>query len=804
MTKYISLWLLLVLSSLGAQAQTLLRVADADTGQPLGWATVSSEARKQVITTDERGLADVSALAGATDIVLRLLGYESRQLNYSDLEQSNFKMTLQATNLSLDEVVVSAGRWEQRRADTPARITSITAREVRMQNPQTAADMLGLSGEVFIQKSQLGGGSPMIRGFSTNRVLLVVDGVRMNTAIFRGGNLQNVISLDPFAIGRTEVLFGPGSVMYGSDAIGGVMRFQTLAPTLSAAKPGQWSGGAAVRYATASAEKTAHLHLNVGGRRWASLTSFSINDFGDLRMGANGPDEYLRPEYVERINGVDSIITNDDPQVQVPTGYRQYNVMQQLRFSPNERWDMRYAFHFSTTTDYSRYDRLLVYRNGLLRSAEWYYGPQEWMMNHLSVRHKGSGKAFDELSINLAQQRFGESRHDRNLNSSTLRNRTEGVQAYSLNLDFLKRWGQTQQLSYGLEAVYNQVSSEGDDKNVNTGASVPAAARYPDGATWTSLAAYAAYNRELTEKWALLAGLRYNFVGLDATFDDTYYPFPFTEANMANGALTGSAGLIFKPGNGWQWSLNLATGFRSPNVDDVGKVFDSTPGLVVVPNPDLSPEYIYNGELGIAKVVGEALRFDLSLYYSWLDNALVRRPFALGGQDSIVYDGELSGVEAIQNAARATVYGLQVGLEWKWSTHWSIRSRFNYQQGEEELDDSSLAPLRHAAPWFGATHLRYAAKRWQLEAYAVYNGTVTNENLAPEEQGKPYLYAIDDKGNPYSPGWYTLNLKGMVQLNQVLAVSLGLENITDQRYRPYSSGIAGAGRNFIASLRADF
>lgn len=273
---------------------------------------------------------------------------------------------------------------------------------------------------------------------------------------------------------------------------------------------------------------------------------------------------------------------------------------------------------------------------------------------------------------------------------------------------------------------------------------------------------------------------------------------------MANGALTGSAGLIFKPGNGWQWSLNLATGFRSPNVDDVGKVFDSTPGLVVVPNPDLSPEYIYNGELGIAKVVGEALRFDLSLYYSWLDNALVRRPFALGGQDSIVYDGELSGVEAIQNAARATVYGLQVGLEWKWSTHWSIRSRFNYQQGEEELDDSSLAPLRHAAPWFGATHLRYAAKRWQLEAYAVYNGTVTNENLAPEEQGKPYLYAIDDKGNPYSPGWYTLNLKGMVQLNQVLAVSLGLENITDQRYRPYSSGIAGAGRNFIASLRADF
>jgi hemoglobin/transferrin/lactoferrin receptor protein len=119
----------------------------------------------------------------------------------------------------LNEVVISANRWEQNLREVSSRVTKVGAQQIQFQNPQTAADLLGLSNQVFIQKSQLGGGSPMIRGFATNRVLLVVDGVRMNNAIFRSGNLQNVISLDANAIEETEVIFGPGSVMYGSDAI---------------------------------------------------------------------------------------------------------------------------------------------------------------------------------------------------------------------------------------------------------------------------------------------------------------------------------------------------------------------------------------------------------------------------------------------------------------------------------------------------------------------------------------------------------------------------------------------------------
>lgn len=253
----------------------------------------------------------------------------------------------------MDEIIVAANRWKQHARDLPVKITSISKKDIQLQNPQTAADLLTVSGKVFMQKSQQGGGSPMIRGFATNRLLYAIDGIRMNTAIFRGGNIQNVISLDPFATERTEVLFGPGSVMYGSDAIGGVMSFQTLTPQFSNEEKTVVSGSAVTRYSSANNEKTGHFDVNVGWKKWASVTSISSNEFGDLRMGSHGPEEYLRPFYVQRQNGVDVVVTNDNPLVQKPTAYSQINLMQKVRFQPNENWDFQYGFHFSETSSYS-------------------------------------------------------------------------------------------------------------------------------------------------------------------------------------------------------------------------------------------------------------------------------------------------------------------------------------------------------------------------------------------------------------------------------------------------------------------
>jgi hemoglobin/transferrin/lactoferrin receptor protein len=306
----------------------------------------------------------------------------------------------------------------------------------------------------------------------------------------------------------------------------------------------------------------------------------------------------------------------------------------------------------------------------------------------------------------------------------------------------------------------------------------------------------------MSEKIALQSGLRYNRYKLDADFDTTFYPFPYTKMNMKDGALTGSLGMVYHPSSDWAISVNASTGFRSPNVDDAGKVFDSEPGYVVVPNPDLKAEYAYNIEFGLAKIIAEIVKIDVTGYYTLLDNAMVRRDYTLNGMDSIMYDGTMSKVQAIQNAAKANVFGVQVGLEVKLLYGFGFASDFNYQKGEEELDDGSTSPSRHAAPVFGTSKITYAAEKLNMQIYAVYSGKKTYEQLPVEEQGKTEIYAIDSNGNPWSPSWYTLNFKALYQVTEHFSISAGLENITDQRYRPYSSGMVAPGRNFIISVRA--
>ena len=121
---------------------------------------------------------------------------------------------------------------------------------------------------------------------------------------------------------------------------------------------------------------------------------------------------------------------------------------------------------------------------------------------------------------------------------------------------------------------------------------------------------------KVSKRTFIQAGLRYNQFILKADFDTTFYPFPFTEATLNNGSLTGSAGIVFRPTEKWVISSNVATAFRSPNVDDMGKVFDSEPGSVVIPNPDLEAEYAYNVDLNVAKLFGKNVKVDVSTYYT--------------------------------------------------------------------------------------------------------------------------------------------------------------------------------------------
>jgi len=706
------------------------------------------------------------------------------------------------TEKTLGEVIVSVNKWEQKLNEVPNKIVKVNRYDILKNNPQTAADLLGQTGTVFIQKSQLGGGSPMIRGFATNRVLLVIDGVRMNNAIYRSGNLQNVISIDALSTETAEVIFGPGSLIYGSDAIGGVMDFHTLDARFSKDEKIVVKGSVLGRYSTANKENTLHADINLGWKKWSLLSSLSYSKFDDLKMGKNGgQDSYLRPEYVERINNKDSIVKNGDPRIQRFSGYDQLNFLQKIRFRPNEHWDLLYSFTHAKTGVAPRYDRLIQYRNGALRFAEWYYGPMLWNMHTLQILHSKKTSIYEDARLTVAYQDYKESRIDRSKANINRNRQVELVDAISANWDATKNAGKGQ-LFYGLEYVHNKVGSFGERTNISTNVVTPMVSRYPDGSTWSTTGIYGSYKINLHTKVTLTTGLRYSYNTLDATFDTTFIKFPYKNAKLRDGALTGNAGLVFRPAEGWQLNGNISTGYRMPNVDDIGKLFESVPGNISVPNPDLTPEYAWNFEMGIIKTIPNKFRIELNGFYTILKNAIVRRPTTFNGSDSILFNGILSQVEALQNVAKATVSGFQASAEFYFTKSVSLQTHANWISGKETDDiNDEQVPLRHAPPFYGSTSIRYRLKKIFVEASAQYNSEIENVKLAPSEQVKTDIYAKDADGKPYSPGWHTVNLKATYQLSKNLLVTTGWENITNQRYRPYSSGIVAAGSNFIISLR---
>ncbi len=794
---------LLALLGLQVSAQTI-NIKDEVSKKSIAGALVFDDDKKIQRVSDEKGAVDFADFSKLNFINVQMLGYKSQRISMVRLQAQGYEILLQENALSLNEVVVSANRWEQNSRELSNQITIIDKEQVEFQNPQTAADLLGLSNNVYIQKSQLGGGSPMIRGFATNRVLLVIDGVRMNNAIFRSGNVQNVISLDPNIIDESEVIFGPGSVMYGSDAIGGVMDFHTRKVSFAEGKSSLLKANALLRYSSANQEQTAHVDVSLSRQKIAFVTSATYSSYDDLRMGSRGSNAYTRPNYVVRQNDADLIVANSDPDLQINSGYQQLNFMQKIVVAVSPEWQLAYSFHQSATTNVPRYDRLILTNaSGDLSQAEWYYGPQRWLMHSVKAENKTTTGFSDKLKITTAYQQAEESRHNRNFGSNRKTNRFEALDIYSFNVDVEKYLNGRFTLYYGGEYVYNNVGSTANRTDISSGIITPTSTRYPDGATWQSTAAYLSFRLNISEKFTLNVSNRFSFIQTNATFDTTFFDLPQTEASLTNRAMNGSLGLVYNPTQKLKLYSNFSSGFRAPNVDDIGKVFDSEPGNVVVPNPDLQAEYAYSAETGLASIIDKNIKLDLALYYSIIDNAIARGNFTLNGEDSIDYDGVLSRVQAQQNISKVYVYGIQAGVDIKLSHTLSFYSRANFQKGKERDPETNrnFSPT-HVAPFFGASGFLFTKSKLTISAYVNYNGEIAFSQLALSERADRHLYARDNNGNPYAPSWLTLNAKASYQLKYNFSIDIGFENILDKRYRPYASGITAPGRNLIVSLRA--
>lgn len=777
-------------------------VQDKSTLQPIIHAVLFDGAATVLVVTDDQGMADITQLKDAGEITISYTGYQDYHTNYSELSQQGLILLTESSHM-FNEVVVSANRFEQEQQNIAQPAEVISARDLAFDNLSTSADVIQNTGNVLVQKSQLGGGSPIIRGFETNKVLLVVDGVRMNNAIYRGGHLQNIITLDNAAMEKVEILYGPGSVMYGSDALGGVMHFFTKNPLLSTDEDLRTSVNAFARYATAAEEKTGHVDFSLGSQKFGSLTSFTYSDFGDLKQGSQRDDEYpefgKRPDYAERQNGVDVAVTNPDPDVQVGSGYTQYDFLQKFTLVQSENVSHQLNFQYSTTTDIPRYDRLTERASGTLRFGDWYYGPQKRLFGSYSLMLAKDAGLYNDARVTLGYQNIEESRHDRRFGNPNINHRAEQLNILTLNADFSKRSGKSE-WSYGLEGVTNHVNSTATRENIDSGEESAQNTRYPDGGSdVTSAALYVADAYHVSESFIVQPGVRLSYNSLKAVFDDkTFFPFPFDEVTQSFATLSGSLGFVWNGNSGWRVSLLGATGFRAPNVDDLAKVFESVQGSVVVPNPDLGPEKTYSVDLGLSKTMEGRYSVGVDGFYTIYRNAITTQPGTFNGQSQIIYNDSLSNVTMNVNARKAYLYGVSAFVSVDLTRSLSLYSTINYTYARIQ-EDAGDRPLDHIPPLFGKTSLTLKVKKMKGELYAMYNGWKKLED-----------YNLDGEDNlPFAtpegmPAWMTLNLKASYQATKNLMVQAGVENILDENYRIFASNISAPGRNLFITLRAGF
>jgi hemoglobin/transferrin/lactoferrin receptor protein len=699
---------------------------------------------------------------------------------------------------SLQEIVISANKTSEQKRDLANQVEILTARSIAAVSPSTLADVLQNSGHVFVQRSQQGGGSPVLRGFEANKVLLVVDGVRMNNAIYRSGHLQTIITLDPAVVERLEVLYGSGSVTYGSDAIGGVVSVFTKRPELAEAKRYISVGGFA-RYASANRGATAHVTLRSGGQKWAHILSLTTNQFGDLRSGARGMRDYPgfgdRHWYVQRIAVRDTVLTNPDPRVQVGSGYRQLDMFQKLLFRQNARLSHLLNVQFSTSSNVPRYDRLTDTRNGAPRFGAWYYGPQERLLAACQTEWAIQRPFADMMRFTPAFQRVGESRFDRTFGNPQLNARTERILIGSANLDFFKET-RGHEIRYGAEVVHNDLVSRGERLHVDTDARSPLQSRYPSG-VYQSVGAFVSHRWEVLGKKLIVSdGLRYSAVAMRVHFDPDFALLPDQlTVSQRNQAVNFHLGLTSNLRSGTRLTAAINTGFRNPNIDDAGKVFETTSATLHIPNAALRPEYVLSQEVHLGQKINDLFEMGITGFVSNLSNAIATRPTTYLGQQVIVYQGDTLMPVHSTNVAKARVQGLSASARLKLPMGLNFDAKLQYTHGRDITDRLAVVPLDHIPPLMSSVRAGYGRARWQSSVDVLHQGWKRLKDYSDSGEDNQQ-YATPDG----TPAWTIWNVRAHYRINKRFKLQCAVENIFDQRYRAFASGINGSGRNVVVEL----
>ncbi len=836
-----------------------ITVIDQKTGEPLIGATVWNTTSNNGTTTNIEGQAFLENIGHRDIIEISYIGYQSQQIPFYELRKK-MKGLVRLSEAAIQlETAIIVGRKDQPEEEIPFIVQRISKENIAFSNAQTAADVLRENADVYIQKTQLGGGSPILRGFEANRVLLVMDGVRMNNAIYRNGHLQNSITIDNSILDQIEVIYGPGSLMYGSDALGGVVHYRSRDPKLIYNDDGkgfQIKTNAYTRFSSANKEKTFHVDLDYGTRHWGSLSSITFASYDDLTAGSVRPKGYpgfgKRKYYTFRNENVDEV-RSDDPDIQTVSGFDQIDFLQKIKYQPNERLFFILNMQYSTSSNVPRYDNLTdtLEAANRLKWAEWYYGPQQRLLTSFKMRTLQSSPFFDKAILIASFQKIDEDLLKRKFRQSHRTFQLNNVYVYSFTGDFDKYFDKKRRhnFSYGFEVSYNQVDAIAGNTNIKTGKIVNnELTRYPSGgSSLRNLAAYANYHwtsRDSTLRLNL--GTRFSDIKTQINYlrsDTSLIQWPelyFKGISNQNNALTWGAGLTWNSKDYWQVRAVVSTAFRSPNLDDLAKIRPKN-GFITIPNLTLQPERSLNYEITLAKQFGKVVgnrgvSFKLSGtgFYTELKDAIVRELGVLpNGDSTMVVEGKLHTVQQNKNTGFATIRGFSANILLNIKNRFIIKSGINFTKGrrtyyeeEENIVIDTLVPLDHIPPVYGQTSIIFQKNKFKIEGMVRYNGAkpideyavnyidyhqdcgleINREGMADNVEA-----GLIDKNPPECksiykglPSWVTYNVYSSYQLNEHFSINLAVENIMDIHYRYFASTISAPGRNFILSLRGVF
>lgn len=391
-------------------------------------------------TSNKNGVVDLSSYIDDELIDVFHINYKRLQLRKKDILDN--LIILNTNNVLLDEVILHTSLNVEENKTQVIKLNQSEISETLSKNP---AEILEKSSGVIIQRSQNGGGSPNIRGFEANRILLVVDGVKLNNTMYRSGHLQNILSIDPYILENISVLHGPSSVFYGSGALGGAI----ILNTLNIDKLENSTSSFTQQYESSSSSVSSNFYSKYVINKSSFLSSISVKKYGNLKMGKfrmHGYEDW----------GLSNFATNENEQLFGK--YSQYDLVQKMRIPINYTSTLRFNTQFSTTSNINRFDKLNDESNGGPKYMFWYYGPQKRFLQSLNYNKKTNSFFADNCKISINYQLIKESRHTQKYSEEYLRNRTELINIYETKLDINKEFDKLE-LSYGFSNRYENLNS---------------------------------------------------------------------------------------------------------------------------------------------------------------------------------------------------------------------------------------------------------------------------------------------------------------------------------------------------------